>query len=85
MIFEHNPLNPLTQLVVRTTPLDNDANLLGMRKALRLLRDAGASVLHTGYFLYGPKKLDRYLYKNMKFLRRLPFGGQYYIVARKET
>jgi SAM-dependent methyltransferase len=84
IVFEHNPLNPLTQLVVRTTPLDNDANLLGMRAALRLLRGANADVLHTGYFLYGPKKLDGFLYKNINFLRRLPFGGQYYIVARKK-
>jgi ubiquinone/menaquinone biosynthesis C-methylase UbiE len=84
MIFEHNPLNPLTQLVIRTTPLDDDAILLGMRAAIKLLRDAGAEVLHTGFFLYGPKWIDQFLYEKLRFLRRLPFGGQYYIIARKK-
>lgn len=84
LLFEHNPLSIITQLVVRTTPLDSDARLLSMRAALQLLHSASARILHSGYFLYGPKQIDQILHERVKCLRKLPFGGQYYIVAKKQ-
>src|SRR5262249_15621841 len=40
-IIEHNPLNPVTQLIVSRTPVDADAQLLRAKESGRLLRGAG--------------------------------------------
>ncbi len=76
-IFEHNPLNPVTRLVVSQTPVDRDAVLLSSGESKRLLRDAGCSPSHLEYFLYLPESLYRRIGGVEKIGTRLPFGGQY--------
>lgn len=83
IIFEHNPYNPLTQLVVHTTPLDRNAHLLPSRKIMTAFRDAGLEAISRRFILYGPQKLDRWLNRRVPFLSRLPLGGQYVVVGQK--
>lgn len=83
VVFEHNPYNPLTQLVVHTTPLDRNARLLPSRKLMTAFRDAGLEGISRRFILYGPQQLDQWLVRRAPILNRLPLGGQYMIVGQK--
>ena len=76
-LIEHNPLNPVTKLIVSRTPVDADAKLLTAREARRLLSSAGCSILDTRYFLFLPERIHRYLAPLEDRLSRVPLGGQY--------
>jgi SAM-dependent methyltransferase len=82
-IIEHNPLNPVTQLIVRRTPVDADARLLSSGMTRRLMRSAGLSQCDTVHFLYFPAKLYARLRGVEALLDRVPLGGQYAVMARK--
>jgi hypothetical protein len=80
VIFEHNPLNPVTRYVVRTCEFDRDATLLGLGAMLRLIRAAELRVLHRRYTLFFPAAL-RSLRRVEPYLGWLPLGGQYAVHA----
>ncbi len=82
-IIEHNPFNPVTQLIVHRTPVDTDAQLLAARTAGRLLAAGGLRNHKTVYFLYFPEKLHRRLRRLEATLACLPAGGQYAVFASK--
>jgi len=84
-IIEHNPFNPLTQLIVRRTPVDENAKLLmaGTARALLAGADLGAN-LRTTYFLYLPEKLYRKAGYLESWLANVPAGGQYAVFGRKQ-
>jgi SAM-dependent methyltransferase len=83
VIFEHNPLNPLTQLVVRTTPLDRMAKLQFHWRVRSMLAEVGLRLRLSQFILYGPGWLDNFLKRFRDVLYQLPFGGQYYLIAQK--
>jgi SAM-dependent methyltransferase len=84
-VIEHNPLNPVTQIIVSRTPVDADARLLTAGKARRLLRSCSVDILETRYFLLMPERM----YGRLGFLENLlhgaPLGGQYSVFARNRT
>ncbi len=82
-IIEHNPWNPVTQAIVRRSPVDTGAHLLTARRCRELVRRAGLDLLATEHFLYLPELLYRYAAPAERALRRLPMGGQYAVFARK--
>jgi len=82
-IIEHNPLNPITQLIVRRSPIDTNARLLTAASARRLMRRAGLRPLTTTYFLYLPAKLYAVASRVERLLRHLPGGGQYAVFGAK--
>jgi SAM-dependent methyltransferase len=57
VVFEHNPLNPLTQRAVRTCPFDDDAVLLSARTLRRSLERAGFGGVSLSYIVFFPKFL----------------------------
>lgn len=77
VVFEHNPLNPLTQRVVSNCEFDADAVLLKQRETRGLLQGAGFAKVASRSILslpsFGPatRKLDL-------ALGRLPLGAQYF-------
>jgi SAM-dependent methyltransferase len=81
VIFEHNPLHPLTRLAVHRCEFDDDAVLLGRREADRRMRGVGFAIIDTRYILLVPwvgavaRRLER-------ALGSLPLGAQYYVAAR---
>ena len=79
LVFEHNPLNPLTRRVVRDCAFDEGVELLGRRELERLFRGAGLEVLGCEYLLFFPWRADMI----ERRLTRLPFGAQYVVVGRK--
>jgi SAM-dependent methyltransferase len=81
-VFEHNPLNPLTRLVVSRCPFDDDVVLLRPKEVAALARAAGSSVAELRYLLFFP--FDRRPLKALErgVLRRVPLGAQYCVVAQ---
>jgi SAM-dependent methyltransferase len=82
-IIEHNPLNPITRLIVARTPVDADANLLSHRQTRQLMHECGVDPQETSFFTYLPEPLYRIAGGLEESLRWLPFGGQYAVFARR--
>jgi SAM-dependent methyltransferase len=81
LLFEHNPLNPLTQLVVRSTPIDRDAQMRTASFVTRALQRFGFHVEARRYLHFFPPRL-RALEPLERRLAWLPLGAQYLVEAR---
>ena len=80
IVFEHNPLNPLTRLVVSRCAFDDDVALLGVRETTRVLRAAGLERPERRYVLFAP--IDRPVVRRAeRLLAALPLGAQYCVAA----
>jgi SAM-dependent methyltransferase len=80
VLFEHNPFNPLTRRVVSRCKFDDDAELLRMSSAIKLLLHQGLSVSDRCYILllpFGSRKSTRL----ERAFGRLPLGAQYYVAG----
>jgi len=82
-MIEHNPMNPVTRLIVSRTPVDSDAILLPAKEARSLAAGAGLAPIEQSYFLYFPEVLYRYLGRLEAMLAKIPLGGQYAFFGRK--
>lgn len=80
-VFEHNPLNPLTRLVVRRCAFDRQAVLLRCGRVARLLQAAGADRISTFSCSWLPS-MSCAARMMERWLRRVPFGPQYAVVGR---
>lgn len=80
VIFEHNPLNPVTLHVVNNCEMDNDAVLLTRRDTEELLRAAEFKNIQSRFILAVPaagsllRKIDR-------CFSLVPLGAQYYTLG----
>ncbi len=81
LIFEHNPFNPLTQIVVRSTPIDRDAKMRTAWFVTRAVRRFGLHVEARRYMHFFPPRL-RALESLERGLAWLPLGSQYLVEAR---
>jgi SAM-dependent methyltransferase len=81
MIYEHNPLNPLTVQAVRNCLFDENAVLVGARTLRRRCAAAGLHALRVEYRVFFPAAL-RWLRTLEQGLRWLPLGAQYALHAR---
>jgi SAM-dependent methyltransferase len=82
VVFEHNPLNPLTRLAVSRCAFDEDAVLLRQRTVSRLLADAGLSAVERRYVIFFPfeRRRTRAIERKLSWL---PAAAQYYVAARR--
>ena len=80
VVFEHNPLNPLTRRVVDQCPFDEDAVLL-RASTLRSSIEAEGFSTALDFHLFFPH-FARWLRPLEPWLSWLPAGAQYSIVAR---
>jgi len=81
-LFEHNPLNPATRWIFERCPFDVDAEMLSLRTALELTKNAGFPSEQHGYTLFFPRPLA-VLRRLEPYLKRLPLGAQYYVQMEK--
>jgi SAM-dependent methyltransferase len=80
VIFEHNPVNPVTRYIVATCEFDENAVLIPAGRLKAREKAAGFSkveVAYTGFFP-GPLRSLRPL---ERYLSALPVGAQYYTLA----
>ena len=82
IIFEHNPLNPVTRKLVNDCPFDKDAVLLRRSKTFDLMEKANLKNITSQYCLFLPEKLSKYS-KIEKYISWLPLGGQYWVKGIK--
>ncbi len=80
MIYEHNPLNPLTVRAVNTCPLDENAILIRAPLLQGRCADAGFGRLRHSYRVFFPASLKA-LRPAEDLLRWLPLGAQYFVAA----
>jgi trans-aconitate methyltransferase len=81
-LWENNPRNPGTRLVMKRIPFDRDAKPLSAPAARRLLRAAGFEVLSTDFLFLFPRLLAA-LRPLEPRLARLPAGAQYLVLCRR--
>lgn len=84
VIFEHNPLNPLTRYVVNNCAFDEDAVILYSGEGKSLLRDNGFNILKRDFIVFFPAfmKSLRFLEPYMSFLA---LGAQYVVVGERKS
>jgi SAM-dependent methyltransferase len=82
IVFEHNPMNPLTVRAVNNCPFDENAVLVNARTLANRLWQSGFADVAIKYRVFFPNTL-----KFLRFLETymgwIPFGAQYYVVGRK--
>jgi SAM-dependent methyltransferase len=81
-ILEHNPLNPLTRVVVSRCPFDEEAILLPMSEAAALLRRGGLDRLGRSYIVFFPWR-GRMFRRAELSLKRVALGAQYVVSGQK--
>lgn len=79
--WENNPWNPGTKYVMSKCVFDENAITLSIPEAKKMLREAGFQILRTDTLFYFPAQLSA-LRPLGSLLRRLPFGGQYQVLAQ---
>jgi len=82
VVFEHNPLNPVTRRAVRACEFDDDAVLLWPWQARRLLRSAGLRDVRLDFIVFFPRPLAP-LRPLEPHLAWLPFGAQVMVVGTR--
>jgi SAM-dependent methyltransferase len=80
VVFEHNPINPVTRYIVATCPFDENAVLIPAGKLRQRLKDAGFGRVEIGYVGFFPSALAG-LRRLDPLLKHLPVGAQYYALA----
>ena len=80
-LWENNPWNPGTRIVMRRIPFDRDAIPLTAAESRSLLVAAGFKIVGTRYRFYFPRVLSA-LRPVERFGERLPLGAQYCVLAR---
>lgn len=82
IIYEHNPLNPLTVHAVNTCPFDKNARLITGSNLRNRLHTAGFPNVKLRYRVFMPRIL-RAFRSIERWLYRVPLGAQYYIYGIK--
>jgi len=83
-LWENNPWNPGTRLVMRRIPFDRDAKTLSARHARKLLHGAGFDIVTTDFLFLFPRPLARLRPLELA-LTRVPAGAQYMVLCRKRV
>ncbi len=81
-LWENNPWNPGTRMVMHRIPFDRDAVPLGPPEARRLLVQAGFAILGTRFCFFFPR-IFSWLRGLERFAVRVPLGAQYCVLAHK--
>jgi len=80
-LFENNPWNPGTRMVMRRIPFDRDAIPLSFLETRRRIEETGFEVIGTRFLFYMPKALALLRFVEPLFVK-VPLGAQYYVLAR---
>jgi len=82
VVFEHNPLNPVTRYVVAHTPIDQNAILLRANEVTAALHRTKFNDVHTSYLMFLPPRLQS-LAAVENVIGWLPLGAQYATTASR--
>lgn len=82
VIFEHNPLNPLTRLAVARCEFDEDVVLLNRPEVQGLVEGAHVDLVESRYILFLPWLMSLSQGLDRAF-GRIPLGAQHIVVGQK--
>lgn len=82
VIWEHNPINPFTQKIVKDCPFDEDAVLVPSSTLENHFNRVSLSNVQVIYTTFFPKFLSTLNFMD-PFLGWLPLGGQYLVKGQK--
>jgi trans-aconitate methyltransferase len=82
VIWEHNPLNPVTQKIVKDCPFDEDAVLVPSKFLKSHFTRVSLSNVQVIYTTFFPKFLSALNFMD-PYLGWLPLGGQYLVTGQK--
>lgn len=77
-VFEHNPLNPATRLIVGMSPYDDGATLIRCGRMAAMLRQAQFQQVSKTFISFFPPFL-KILMPLEKYLEKVPLGAQYFV------
>lgn len=80
--IEHNPINPVTQLIVARCPFDKDAILLRASEMTRLFQTSGFADAHHHFTGFSPWR-SRFIRSIERGIARVPLGAQYISIATR--
>lgn len=82
IIYEHNPLNPLTNYAFKHNLIDKNAKMLSFCEARNLALSSKLRIIKYGFIVFFPRilKVFRFLEPYLDFL---PLGAQYFVVGEK--
>ena len=81
-LWENNPWNPGTRLVMSRIPFDRDAVTLNMFNARQLVQSNGFEILRVDFMFIFPHALRRLRWIE-PHVARFPLGSQYQVLCRK--
>ena len=82
-LFENNPINPGTKMVMSRIPFDKGTIPLSPNETRRMITAAGFKIkIKPRFLFYFPKALG-FLRSLEKSLVHIPLGAQYYFIAEK--
>lgn len=85
-VFEHNPFNPFTRLLVRDCAFDKDVILLTTGYIKSLAKNVGFRRVRIFFTLFLPRFSIFLPFLGLeKFINRIPLGGQYCMRAIKDS
>jgi SAM-dependent methyltransferase len=80
VVAEHNPLNPLTRVVVYRCAFDEDVDLLTSGRVATLLATVGLRVVERRYILVFPSRRPAFR-RIERAAQRIPLGAQHLVAA----
>lgn len=81
VVMEHNPVNPMTRIVVSRCEFDEGVQLLPVRETKSLLAAAAAPPVESRYILFFP--WDAAVFRRAeRSLASVPLGAQYAVAGR---
>lgn len=81
-LWENNPWNPGTRIVMSRIPFDRDAVTLSAPETRRMLVEVGFEIISTDFLFIFPRVLRR-LRAIEPWLASLPLGAQYQVLCRR--
>ena len=84
VVFEHNPKNPFTRIVVRGCQIDRDAVLLNTKEVTSLANASKIGKVDIEYLTFFPAVLS-FLNSLERRMQRLPLGGEFMFLGQKEV
>ncbi|MEM6310637.1 MAG: class I SAM-dependent methyltransferase [Pseudomonadota bacterium] len=82
VVFEHNPMNPVTRRIVNNCPLDENAVLLKSSNLTNLVQKTGLNQIETKFIIFTPFE-SRFFKGFDRAIGWLPLGAQYYVCGQK--
>ena len=84
-MFEHNPWNPATRIIVSRCPVDRNAVLLSRGESIRTMRQSGFLCDASRFFLFLPEPLYNMVPVAENLLGGVPLGGQFAVLFRRSN